>query len=60
MNWILIVVTAAGVLNNRVETTVTEQHFATNKECVAAMSKYQPGRDGIRMVYCRNNNNGKI
>lgn len=59
MNWVLIVVTAVSVLNNRVETTVTEHHFATNEQCVAAMSKYRPGHNGVRMVYCRNENNGR-
>jgi len=59
MNWILIVVTTVSVLNNNVETTVTEQRFATNEKCVAAMSKYRVQRTGVRMVYCRNENNGR-
>lgn len=59
MNWILIVVTTVSVLNSRVETTTTEQRFATNAQCVAAMSKYRVGQDGIRIVYCRNEKNGR-
>ena len=60
MSWILVVVTTVSVLNGHVETTTTETKFKTAEQCAAAMAPYRPGRNGIRIVYCRKNNEKQV